>query len=96
MNVDPLSTALTEIAETKHLLEQLITSSESFDYVKAKSVLTELNRKVRALGKLQSKYQRWLRPGTGRGLAERGNICVVDFKASFKGSTAAGAGSSQP
>ena len=92
MNIDPLSTALTEIAETKHLLEQLITSSESFDYVKAKSVLTELNRKVRALGKLQSKYQRSLGLGTGPGQAEGGNICVVDFKVS----SAAGAQSSQP
>jgi len=81
MNMDPLSLALTEIAETKHLLEQLITSSESFDYVKAKSALTQLNRKLRALGKLQSKYQRLLRPGTGGGPTERGNICVIDFKA---------------
>src|SRR2546430_4951756 len=52
-----LSTALAEIAETKHLLERLIISSESFDYVEAKSALTKLNRKIRDLGKLQSKYQ---------------------------------------
>jgi len=85
MNADPLSTALAEIAETKNLLERLITSSESFDYVKAKSALTKLNRKLRDLGKLQSKYQRLLR-------SRSRNICVIDFKAS----TTAAARSSQP
>ena len=74
MNVDPLSLALVEIAETKNLLEGLITSSESFDYVKAKNALKKLNRKLRDLGKLQSKYQNILRSRTG-------NICVIDFKA---------------
>ena len=85
MNADPLSTALAEIAETKHLLERLIVSSESFDYVEAKSALTKLNRKLRDLGKLQNRYQRLLR-------SRNGNICVIDFKAS----TAATAQSLQP
>ena len=74
MNADPLSTALAEIAETKHLLERLIISSESFDYVEAKSALAKLNRKLRDLGKLQRKYQRLLR-------SRNGNIRVIDFKA---------------
>jgi len=73
MNADPLSTALAEIAETKHLLERLIISSESFDYVEAKSALAKLKRKIRDLGKLQNKYQRLLR-------SRNGNICVIDFK----------------
>ena len=46
MNADPLSTALAEIAETKHLLERLIISSESFDYLEAKSALTKRARSV--------------------------------------------------
>jgi hypothetical protein len=53
MTPDPLSTALHEITQTKQLLELLITSSESFDYPRAKLALKELNRKVRQLGKLQ-------------------------------------------
>ena len=75
MNADPLSIALIEIAETKQLLECLISSSESFNYIEAKSALTKLNRKIRDLGKLQNKYQRLLR-------SRSGNICVIDFKAS--------------
>ncbi len=75
MNIDPLSLALIEIAETRNLLERLITSSESFDYVKAKDTLKKLNRKLRDLDKLQTKYHRLLR-------SRRGNICVIDFKPS--------------
>jgi hypothetical protein len=51
MNLDPLSIALQEITETRRLLETLITSSESFDYPKAKIALRQLNRKVRDLRK---------------------------------------------
>lgn len=57
MNPDPLAIALREITETRRLLETLITSSESFDYPKAKLVLAELNRKVRELAKLEAKLQ---------------------------------------
>ena len=44
---DPLSIALKEIVEAKEILESLITSSESFDYLKAKAAIGELNRKIR-------------------------------------------------
>lgn len=57
MTTDPLSTALHEITQTKQLLELLITSSESFDYPRAKLALKELDRKVRQLGKLQHQWQ---------------------------------------
>jgi len=57
MNPDPLSIALQEITETRRLLEMLITSSESFDYPKAKAALQQLSRKVRDLGKLQMELQ---------------------------------------
>ncbi|MCI0352867.1 MAG: hypothetical protein L0Z53_25885 [Acidobacteriales bacterium] len=58
MAIDPLSLALHEITETKRLLETLITSSESFDYPKAKVTLKHLERKVRELGKLRKlQYQ---------------------------------------
>jgi hypothetical protein len=54
---DPLSVALREITETRRMLETLITSSESFDYPKAKIALGELNRKVRELAKLEGRLQ---------------------------------------
>jgi hypothetical protein len=51
---DPVNLSLKEITETKHLLETLITSSESFDYVGAKAALQQLREKVRILGKFQA------------------------------------------
>ena len=71
--MDPLATALREISSTRDILERLIISSESFDYPQAKLALTQLQRKVRDLGKLQAKLQR-------RQAAEQPNVCVVDFK----------------
>ena len=57
MNPDPLSVALREVTECKRLLETLVTSSETFDYPKAKVALKQINRKVRELGKLQTQWQ---------------------------------------
>lgn len=74
MNSDPLSTALKEIIETKELLESLLTSSESFDYLKAKAALKELNRKVRELAKVRAQFEALQK-------AAQPNIYVVDFKA---------------
>jgi DNA-directed RNA polymerase subunit K/omega len=54
---DPLTVALREIADTRRLLDTLITSSESFDYPKAKIALRELNRKVRDLAKIERSLQ---------------------------------------
>ena len=54
MSSDPVQLALREITETKHLLEALIISSESFDYCAAKAALGSLQKKVRSLGKLQA------------------------------------------
>ncbi len=53
MNPDPVQLALREIADTKRLLENLITSSDSFDYIRAKAVLQELRLKVRTLGRFE-------------------------------------------
>lgn len=54
MNSDALDLALRHISETKQLLESLITSSESFDYPKAKLALKALERKTRELAKVRS------------------------------------------
>jgi hypothetical protein len=50
-----MDVALQHVNETKHLLDALITSSESFDYRKAKLALRALQEKSRELGKLRAK-----------------------------------------
>jgi len=72
MNPDPLSVALREVTDCKRLLETLITSSETFDYPKAKVALKQLNRKVRELAKLQTELGREVK-------SSRPNIHVLDF-----------------
>jgi hypothetical protein len=57
MTPEPLALALREITDTRRLLETLITSSETFDYPKAKVALRELDRKVRDLAKLEGRLQ---------------------------------------
>jgi hypothetical protein len=74
MITDPLGTALKQITEAKDLLASLITSSESFDYPQAKVALKKLDKKVRELGKLQTKFQRTQD-------SSQPNIYVLDFKA---------------
>jgi hypothetical protein len=73
MKSDPLTTALRSVAETKHLVEALIFSSESFDYPKAKKTLTLLERKVKELGRLQSEMEAFAH-------ARQPNIQVVNFR----------------
>jgi hypothetical protein len=74
MNVDPVSLALQNITETKRLLETLVTSSESFDYFKAKATLALLDKKVKHLAQVQAQLQ-------AAGLRTAPNIRVVDFAA---------------
>ena len=73
MSNDPVEVALREITEARNLLEGLITSSESFDYLQAKVVLKKLNRKIRELGRYQARYE-------GFQKRRMPNIFVVDFK----------------
>jgi len=76
--MDPLSTALKEIIETKELLDSLITSSETFDYLKARAALKELNRKARDLVRLRAKFESLQRSSPP-------NIHVLDFKVARPG-----------
>lgn len=55
--MNPLDLAIRKISETRHLLALVVTSSESFDYVKAKSALGELQLKIRELGRLQARLE---------------------------------------
>lgn len=75
MKSDPLTTALRSVAETKHLVEALIFSSESFDYKRAKKTMNLLQRKVKELGVLQAEMEALAR-------ARQPNIQVVNFRAS--------------
>jgi hypothetical protein len=54
MNFNPVDLALQHVSETKHLLDALLTSSEQFDYHKAKAALQALHKKSRELTKLQT------------------------------------------
>jgi hypothetical protein len=74
MNIDPLSTALKEIVETRAMVESLIVSSERFDYSKAKLALRELTKKSQALAKTKAKFETLLKE-------REPNIRVIDFRA---------------
>ena len=54
MNSNPVDLALKHVSETKHLLDTLITSSESFDYPRAKLALKALEEKSRELAKARA------------------------------------------
>jgi len=54
MNCNPVDLALKHVSEAKHLLDSLITSSESFDYEKAKLALKALQEKSRELAKVRA------------------------------------------
>ena len=54
MNCNPVELALQHVNETKHLLDALLTSSESFDYPKAKLALKALQKKSRDLARLRA------------------------------------------
>ena len=72
MNIDPLSTALKEIVETRAMVESLLVSSEAFDYPKARTALRELTKKVKALTRTQVRFATLLKE-------RQPNIRVVDF-----------------
>jgi len=74
MKSDPLTTALRSVAETKHLLEALLVSSETFDYAKAKKTLGLLNRKVKELDRLQAEMEALAH-------MRQPNVQVVNFRA---------------
>ncbi len=82
MNIDPLATALKEINETKDLVQSLIVSSESFDYLKAKAALRELSRKVRELDRLRARFETLQRGSPA-------NIRVLEFRPAVSGPTEA-------
>jgi hypothetical protein len=73
MKSDPLALASRHVVETRDLLQSLITSSESFDYQRAKAVLKKLEKKARDLEKLQAR----LHPSS---VSAPTNVYPVDFK----------------
>ncbi len=73
MKSDPLTAALRSVAETKHLLEALISSSEAFDYQQAKKTLAILQHKVKELACLQAEMEAFAQ-------TREPNIQVVNFR----------------
>jgi len=65
MKSDPADLALREITETKGLLEAILTSDDSFNYLLAKRVLSELQLKLRVLGRVQASLTQQPRPTAG-------------------------------
>jgi len=57
MNIDPLGTALREIAETRALLETLLISSEQFNYPRAKIAMGQLRKKLQTLTKTKARFE---------------------------------------
>ena len=54
MENDPVFLEIWHISDAKRILQELITSSESFDYVAAKKALVELDSKVKLLAQLEA------------------------------------------
>ena len=77
---EPIAVALREIVETRRLIEQLVESSESFNYQKAKEALKTLERKRRALLKLEQEL--------AADLPKARNIEVLDFRGAKTSPTA--------
>jgi hypothetical protein len=76
VNSEPLDLALRHISETKSLLDALITSSESFDYPKAKIALKELQKKSRELAKVRAALE------VNRSAPVPPNVVRLPFRAS--------------
>jgi hypothetical protein len=64
MNGRPIDIALRHVCETKELLDTLITSSQSFDYPKAKLALKALQKKSRELARAQAEFEGMLHERT--------------------------------
>ena len=57
VGLDPGQLALRSIAEARHILTEVVTSSESFNYRKAKEGLKELDRIIRELGREEARLR---------------------------------------
>ena len=53
----PIPLALRALSEARQILEEVVTSSESFNYPKAKSGLQELQRMIRILGREEARLR---------------------------------------
>lgn len=77
MKSDPLTVALRSVAETKHLLEALLISSETFECKKAKKTLSLLHQKMKEMGRLQAEMEALVQ-------VREPNVRVVNFRAPTK------------
>lgn len=66
----PTLEALRRIMEARRILEQVVVSSESFDYRKAKQGLKDLQRMIRELGREEAR----LRAGAANGIVASAQV----------------------
>jgi hypothetical protein len=66
----PVRVALQRISEARRILEAVVTSSESFDYPKAKEGLKELQRMIRDLAREEARFRANSAPVVQRGSAK--------------------------
>jgi hypothetical protein len=69
----PVFDALRRITKARQILEEVVISSESFDYRKAKQGLNDLQRIIRELGREEARLR------AGDGLDEETGARVVPF-----------------
>ena len=73
-SLDPLEVALSHLRASHRSLDDLITSSESFNYFQAKKALTQLQKDIEALSATKAAFEQLKR-------SRHDNIRVVDFRA---------------
>ena len=66
----PTADALRRITEARRILEEVVISSESFDYRKAKQGLKDLQRMIRELGREEAR----LRGGAANGIVASAQV----------------------
>ena len=54
---EPTLLALRTISEARRILEEVVTSSESFDYIRAREGLKTLQRMIRELGREEARLR---------------------------------------
>lgn len=77
----PTGQALRRITQARQILEEVVISSESFDYRKAKEGLKDLQRMIRELGREEAR----LRAGAANGIVASAQ--VLPFPAQCRDTT---------
>ncbi len=69
-DAETIQMALRSISETRRILEEVVTSSESFDYIRARQGLKQLQKMIRQLGREETRLRTSVSHQTPGGCAE--------------------------